>query len=623
MSAPTSQIPGEDLWRFAEGTHDGLAYLLGAHLDESGSCTFRVWAPNAARVHVIGDFNGWDHSSHSLWPSDSGIWSGRIDGVEVGQSYKFAVTDRAGNTVDKADPFAFAAEEPPGTASKIWRLDYRWDDAEWMARRGQVNAHDRPISIYELHLGSWRYEPGGYRAIAHQLADYLDQTGFTHVELMPVMEHPFYGSWGYQTTGYFAATSRYGQPQDLMYLIDHLHQRGYGVLLDWVPSHFPTDAHGLARFDGTHLFEHADPRLGFHPDWQSAIFNYDRHEVRSFLLSSARFWIERYHADGLRVDAVASMLYRDYSRKAGEWIPNDYGGRENLGAISFLQEMNRRIYLHHPDTLTVAEESTAWPGVSKPTDSGGLGFGFKWDMGWMHDTLEYIQHDPVHRRWHHGELTFRLVYAFSENFVLPLSHDEVVHGKGSLLERQPGDRWQKLAGLRALYGYQWASPGKKLLFMGGEFAVPGEWSHEEELPWALLGDHGHGGVQAWVSALNGLYRSQPALYEVDSEPEGFQWIVGDDADNSVLVFARHGSPGSSPVVVAINFTPVPRPGYRFGVPGAGSWVELLNSDDHRFGGSGVINEGTFSAEQIGTHGLEQSIQLTLPPLGVVFLGPAD
>ena len=463
----------------------------------------------------------------------------------------------------------------------------------------------------------------GYRELAPLLVEHCRAHGFSHVELMPVMEHPFYGSWGYQVTGYFAPSGRQGRPDDLRVLIDSLHQAGIGVILDWVPSHFPSDAHGLAYFDGTHLFEHADPRQGFHPDWNSAIFNYGRHEVRAFLISSALYWLEHFHADGLRVDAVASMLYLDYSRAEGEWVPNRYGGRENLEAIEFLRRLNDAITEDYPGVHTIAEESTAWPMVSRPTHVGGLGFTLKWDMGWMHDTLEYIQHDPVHRRWHHGELTFRLVYAFSENFVLPLSHDEVVHGKGSLLERQPGDRWQKLAGLRALYGYQWASPGKKLLFMGGEFAVPGEWSHEEELPWALLGDHGHGGVQAWVSALNGLYRSQPALYEVDSEPEGFQWIVGDDADNSVLVFARHGSPGSSPVVVAINFTPVPRPGYRFGVPGAGSWVELLNSDDHRFGGSGVINEGTFSAEQIGTHGLEQSIQLTLPPLGVVFLGPAD
>ena len=457
---------------------------------------------------------------------------------ESASRYKYRIVTTSGAVLDKSDPFAFATEEPPRTASVITNLDYEWGDGDWMAQRAARNRFDAPISMYEVHLGSWRYEPGGYRALAVQLADYLERTGFTHVELMPVMEHPFYGSWGYQTTGYFAPTARYGTPQDLMFLIDHLHERGFGVVLDWVPSHFPTDAFGLAEFDGTHLYEHADPRLGFHPDWKSAIFNYDRHEVRSFLLSSARFWLERYHADAIRVDAVASMLYRDYSRQAGEWIPNQHGGRENLGAIAFLQEFNRRVYLHHPDTFTVAEESTAWPGVTHPTDGGGLGFGFKWDMGWMNDTLEYFRRDPVHRRWHLGELTFRTVYAFNESFVLPLSHDEVVHGKGSLLSRQPGDRWHQFAGLRLLFGYQYGQPGKKLMFMGSELGMPDEWNHERELPWGLLQYPEHSAILDWVSALNQLYHDEPALHRGDNSADGFRWVVGNDDANSVLAFVR-------------------------------------------------------------------------------------
>jgi 1,4-alpha-glucan branching enzyme len=446
-ASPVPALAADDLWRFGEGTHDGLAYLLGAHPDTDGT-TFRVWAPSARSVSVIGDFDGWSRGGVALNSSPAGIWAGRVDAANVGNRYKYRIVTTSGAVLDKSDPFAFAAEEPPRTASVITTLDYDWGDGDWMAQRAARNRYDAPISTYEMHLGSWRYEPGGYRAIAVQLADYLERTGFTHVELMPVMEHPYYGSWGYQTTGYFAATARYGSPQDLMFLIDHLHQRGFGVVLDWVPSHFPTDAFGLAEFDGTHLYEHADPRLGFHPDWKSAIFNYGRHEVRSFLLSSARFWVERYHADAIRVDAVASMLYRDYSRAAGEWIPNQHGGRENLGAIAFLQEFNRRVYLHHPDTFTVAEESTAWPGVTQPTDGGGLGFGYKWDMGWMNDTLRYCGYDPIHRQYHQNDLTFRMLYAYNENFVLPLSHDEVVHGKGPLWDKMAGDEWQKFAGLR-------------------------------------------------------------------------------------------------------------------------------------------------------------------------------
>ncbi len=631
VAGPPATTPTDaDLWRFGEGTHDDIASFLGAHVSGTGaeaSTLFRVWAPNAVQVSVIGDFNGWDGSRNMLTPSDSGIWSGTVVGVGPGAVYKYRVFHRGGQSVDKADPIGFGTEEPPRTASVVTDLAYEWGDAEWMARRGEQTGHDKPLSIYEVHLGSWRYEPRGYRGLALQLADHLDRTNFTHVELLPVMEHPFYGSWGYQTTGYFAPTARYGSPADFMYLIDLLHQRGYGVILDWVPSHFPNDVHGLAEFDGTHLYEHADPRLGFHPDWKSAIFNYERHEIRSFLLSSARFWLSRYHIDGLRVDAVASMLYRDYSRADGEWLPNEFGGNENLGAITFLQELNRRVYTNHPDTVTIAEESTAWPGVSRPTDGGGLGFGFKWDMGWMNDTLAYIGRDPIHRQFHHNELTFRMHYAFSENYVLPLSHDEVVHGKGSLVQRQPGDRWQQMAGLRLLFGYQYGLPGKKLLFMGAEFGVDSEWSHEHELPWHLLQYGEHEGMLEWVSTLNRLHREEPALHELDCEPAGFEWLVGDDDTNSVVAFARWPSADEPtaterPVVAIYNFTPVPRNDYLLGVPSAGSWEELANSDATGFGGSGVVN-GTLETEPTGTHGQEQSIRLTVPPLGAVFLAPVD
>ncbi len=487
LDPPVPALAADDLWRFGEGTHDGLAYLFGAHPDPDGT-TFRVWAPSARSVSVIGDFNGWSGEGAPARTVAGRYLVGACRrGAGVGNRYKYRIVTTSGAVLDKSDPFAFATEEPPRTASMITHLDYDWGDGDWMAQTAPRAIATTPRSRSTRSTS----DRGATSPVATARSrcsspTHLERTGFTHVELMPVMEHPFYGSWGYQTTGYFAPTARYGTPQDLMFMIDHLHQRGFGVVLDWVPSHFPTDAYGLAEFDGTHLYEHADPRLGFHPDWKSAIFNYDRHEVRSFLLSSARFWLERYHADAIRVDAVASMLYRDYSRQAGEWIPNQHGGRENLGAIAFLQEFNRRVYLHHPDTFTVAEESTAWPGVTHPTDGGGLGFGFKWDMGWMNDTLEYFRRDPVHRRWHLGELTFRTVYAFTESFVLPLSHDEVVHGKGSLLSRQPGDRWQQFAGLRLLFGYQYGQPGKKLMFMGSELGMPEEWNHEQELPWGLL-----------------------------------------------------------------------------------------------------------------------------------------
>jgi 1,4-alpha-glucan branching enzyme len=608
-----------DRWTFNEGTHTSLYEVLGAHSDENGTM-FRVWAPSASRVEVIGDFNSWT-DGWALNGDPSGIWSGRIPKLGQGDIYKYRIVPGDGGIpFDKADPFGFFSEEPPRTASVVWDLSYEWGDDEWMASRAARNSLDAPISIYELHLGSWRYEPGGYRAIGRQLAEYAGELGFTHVELLPVMEHPFYGSWGYQTTGYFAPTARYGTPQDLMYMIDYLHQHDIGVILDWVPSHFPSDAHGLGHFDGTHLYEHADPQLGYHPDWDSLIFNYDRYEVRSFLLSSALFWLDQYHADGIRVDAVASMLYRDYSRKEGEWIPNRFGGRENLGAISLLKLINRAAYARHPDIQMYAEESTAFPMVTAPTEFGGLGFGQKWDMGWMNDTLEYMKRDPVHRSYHHSELSFRMVYAFNENFTLPLSHDEVVHGKGSLLAKQPGDLWQQLAGLRLLYGYQWAQPGKKLLFMGGEFGTYYEWTHEHELAWDLASEQNHAGVQRWVSDLNALLRSNACLHERDADPSGFGWVVGDDAANSVYAFLRYDTEGT-PLLFIGNFTPVPRHDYRLGVPVAGDWEEVLNSDNLRYGGSGVLNQGTITAEEVPAHGYDQSITVTVPPLAAVFIGP--
>ncbi|MEE9413789.1 MAG: 1,4-alpha-glucan branching protein GlgB [Acidimicrobiales bacterium] len=613
-------ITDEDRSKFNSGSHVDLAKVLGAHPQVEG-VWFAVWAPNAERLEVIGDWNGWDGADDTLFPDHSGIWHGLIANAAIGDRYKFRIHGRDAAVYDKADPVAFSAEEAPLTASIVADLSYDWTDQSWMSERAANNALDAPISIYELHLGSWRYEPGGYRALAHQLADYLDNTGFTHVELLPIMEHPYYPSWGYQTLGYFAPTARYGSPQDFKYFVEFMHRRGFGVLLDWVPSHFPEDAHGLAKFDGTHLYEHADPRMGFHPDWKSAIFNYDRHEVRSFLMSSAMFWLDEYHVDGIRVDAVASMLYRDYSRAAGEWIPNEFGGNENLGAVQFLRQLNESVYNRHPDIAMIAEESTAWAGVSRPTNTGGLGFGMKWDMGWMHDTLQYLQRDPVHRSHHHGEITFRMLYAFTENFVLPLSHDEVVHGKGSIVAKMPGERWQQLANLRLLYSYQWAQPGKKLLFMGSEFAVSDEWNHTQELRWDLLEYPEHQGIAQLVGDLNRLLRSEPALHRLDFDPEGFSWIVGDDDANAVLVFERL-APGERPVVVAVNFTPIPRHDYRIGVSASGAWTELLNSDSASYGGSNVGNMGSLAATDDSSHGREHSLTITVPPLGVVFLAPA-
>src|SRR5688572_23383479 len=627
VSERSAALSGHDLYLFREGTHSRLYERLGAH-PLAGGTRFAVWAPNAGSVAVVGDFNGWDPRRHPMRGSDSGIWQVEVPEVKQGSVYKYHIVSRDGSfRVDKADPYAFRSEMPPNTGSMVWQLGYEWHDADWMRLRGRANALDAAWSVYEMHLGSWRRDPSdpkrllSYREIAPQLSAYLKHLGFTHVELMPVMEHPFYGSWGYQCTGYFAPSTRYGTPQDFMYFVDHLHQQGIGVILDWVPSHFPWDEHGLGFFDGSHLYEHSDPRQGHHPDWSSAIFNYGRHEVRAFLASSARFWLDRYHVDGLRVDAVASMLYLDYGRKQGEWIPNRHGGRENLDAIEFLRFLNESVYRDFPDVQTIAEESTAWPQVSRPTYLGGLGFGMKWNMGWMHDTLDYFKNDPVHRKYHHDELTFSLWYAFHENFVLPLSHDEVVHGKGSLIGRMPGDDWQQFANLRLLFAYMWSHPGKKLLFMGGEFGQRREWTHEESLEWHVVEQHAtHAGVQRWVADLNRELRAQPALHQLDFSQEGFQWVRRGDWEQSVLAYLRK-APDNAPLLVVLNFTPVPRHGFRLGVPQGGHWRELLNSDSPHYGGGGQGNFGGVHAEPVPTDGFDHSINLTLPPLGAVFLKP--
>jgi 1,4-alpha-glucan branching enzyme len=623
-------LTAEDFYLFNEGSHYRIYDKMGAHVIESngeqGTC-FGVWAPNAREVYVIGSFNGWDHRSHPMHPlGGSGIWEGFVPSVKKGTLYKFHIlSQHHGHRVDKADPVGLFHEKPPRTASVVWDLAYEWGDQEWLQRRAGRNSLRAPISIYEMHLGSWmrvpeeHNRPLTYRELAPRLADHVERLHFTHVELLPIMEHPFYGSWGYQTTGYFAPTARYGTPQDFMFLVDYLHQHGIGVILDWVPSHFPSDAHGLAYFDGTHLFEHSDTRQGFHPDWKTHIFNYGRNEVRSFLLSSAMFWLDKYHIDGLRVDAVASMLYLDYSRKQGEWIPNKYGGRENLDAIDFLRRFNQEVYKEHPDIQTIAEESTAWPMVSKPTHLGGLGFGMKWDMGWMHDTLAYFSHEPIHRKYHHNQLTFRSLYSFQENFVLPLSHDEVVHGKGSLIGKMPGDEWQKFANLRLLFGYMFAQPGKKLLFMGDEFGQVREWSHDTSLEWHVLQYPVHRGVQNWMEQLNRLYRNEPALHELDCDPAGFEWIDANDHATSVLSLLRKGASTPDVVLVVCNFTPVPRIGYRVGVPSSGFWREILNSDAKEYAGSGMGNMGGCEAKAEPAHGRPYSLSLTLPPLGALFL----
>ena len=624
-----SPLTGDDIYLFNEGSHFRLYEKLGAHpmtADGVDGTFFAVWAPDARKVSVIGDFNGWDKSSHPLQPKGrSGIWEGFISGVGHGNLYKYHIVSRHSKyRVDKADPFARRGEVAPRNGSFVWGLDYPWGDQEWMGSRRRHNALDSPIAVYEVHLGSWRRVPEeedrlmSYRELAPLLAQYCQQMGFTHVELLPIMEHPFYGSWGYQTTGYFAPSSRYGEPQDFMYFIDCLHQHGIGVILDWVPSHFPNDEHGLGFFDGTHLYEHADPRKGFHPDWNSLIFNYGRNEVRSFIISSALFWLDVYHADGLRVDAVASMLYLDYSRKEGEWVPNKYGGRENLEAISLLRRLNEEIYREYPDVHTIAEESTAWPMVSRPTYIGGLGFGLKWDMGWMHDTLQYMSHDPVHRRYHQNDITFRMIYAFHENFILPLSHDEVVHGKGSLLAKMPGDDWQKFANVRLLLGYMYGQSGKKLLFMGGELGQWREWAHDESLEWHLLDYPLHASLQRWAQSLNRLYRSEPALYELDCEASGFEWVDCTDSDSSIISFIRKGRSAGDAVLVVCNFTPVSRSGYRVGVPHGGTWHEVLNSDAEEYGGSGQDNTGGVEAAPMACHGRPFCLTLTLPPLAVLF-----
>ncbi|MDP3880324.1 MAG: 1,4-alpha-glucan branching protein GlgB [Dehalococcoidales bacterium] len=629
VSSGITLISDDDLYLFNEGSHFRLYRKLGAHPETVGGqpgTYFAVWAPDARMVSVIGDFNGWNRESHPLRPrGQSGIWEGFIPGIGKGALYKYHIASRyRGYRVDKADPFAVFDEVAPKTSSIVWDLDYDWGDREWMEKRHSRNRLDGPISIYEVHLGSWKRVPDegyrslSYREMAPQLAEHVQQTGFTHVQLLPVMEHPFFGSWGYQTTGYFAPTSRFGTPQDFMYLVDYLHQHGIGVILDWVPSHFPTDEYGLAFFDGTHLYEHSYPEKGFHPDWKSYIFNYGRPEVQSFLISSAIFWLDKYHADGLRVDAVASMLYLDYSRKAGQWMPNKYGGRENIEAISFLRRFNEEVYKQYPDVQTVAEESTAWPMVSRPTYLGGLGFGLKWDMGWMHDTLQYISRDPIHRKYHQNDLTFRMIYAFHENFVLPLSHDEVVHGKGSLLGKMPGDNWQKFANLRLLLGYMYTQPGKKLLFMGTELGQWSEWNHDGSLDWYLLEYQPHAQVQQWLKTLNQVYRNEPALHEVDFDPAGFEWVDASDALQSIISFIRKGKSTGDILLVIGNFTPMTHFNYRVGVPRGGSWTEILNSDAGEYGGSGQGNPATVEAQEIPTHGRPYSLEITVPPLAVTF-----
>jgi 1,4-alpha-glucan branching enzyme len=625
----TAELTDYDVYLFAEGTYARGYEKLGAHPEERDGrlgTRFAVWAPNARAVSVIGDFNGWEPDRNPLRPvRSSGIWEGFIPDIGPGALYKYAITSQYDDyRVDKADPYGFAAEIRPHTASKVWDLSgYLWRDDEWMAHRGAAQSLNTPMSVYEVHLGSWRRVPEdgnrwlSYRELAPMLADHVHDMGFTHVEFLPISEHPLDASWGYQTVGYFAPTSRFGTPQDFMYLVDHLHQRGIGVLLDWVPAHFPRDPHGLGYFDGTHLYEHEDPRLGEHTDWGTFIFNYGRREVSSFLISNALFWLDRYHIDGLRVDAVASMLYLDYSRKEGEWVPNLYGGRENLEALAFLRKLNEIVYGEFPDVVTIAEESTAWPMVSKPVYLGGLGFGYKWDMGWMHDTLAYTSQDPVHRKYHHNRLTFRGLYAFTENYVLPLSHDEVVHGKGSLIAKMPGDEWQKFANLRLLFGYQWTQPGKKLLFMGGEFGQWQEWNHDTSLDWHLVESPLHRGLQRWVRDLNTAYRGEPALHELDCEPAGFEWVDCCDSEQSVLSFLRKGRAPGEELLVLCNFTPVPRYNYRVGVRQGGRWEEVLNSDAPLYGGSGQGNMGGVLAAPVPSHGRDYALHVTLPPLGMV------
>ncbi|MDO5673818.1 MAG: 1,4-alpha-glucan branching protein GlgB [bacterium] len=622
-----------DTYLISEGTHERVYEKLGAHLVHMhghDGVAFAVWAPNARQVSVIGDFNQWDHQGHAMHPSDSGIWSLFIPGLKEFAVYKYSIITQSGQNLHKADPYGFAMEERPRTGSVVADLSrYEWQDNEWMSRRAQRQGLDAPISIYEVHLGSWRKiadENWGlrylsYRELADQLISYVVEMGYTHIELLPIAEHPYEGSWGYQVLGFFAPTSRFGPPQDFMYFVDQCHAAGLGVILDWVPAHFPKDGAGLNNFDGTQLYAHANPMQGEHQDWGTLIFNYSRNEVRSFLLSNALFWLDKYHIDGLRVDAVASMLYLDYSRQEGQWIPNYYGGRENLAAISFLQKMNEAVHGVFPGILTFAEESTSWPMVSRPTTFGGLGFSCKWNMGWMHDTLGYMRADPIYRRYSHNQMTFGMLYAFHENFILPLSHDEVVHGKGSLLNKMPGDEWQKFANLRAMYGYMWAYAGKKLLFMGGEFAQWKEWSHDAGLDWDALAGERHQGIQRLVRDLNLVYRDQPALHEVDFSWKGFSWIEANDADNSVFSFVRYAKDPEDFLVVVCNFTPVVRHSYHIGVPHAGGYTELINTDLEVYGGSGVANPEHIKVIEQEWHSLPCSLSLTLPPLAALILQP--
>jgi 1,4-alpha-glucan branching enzyme len=625
--AGAGQLLGElDLYLVGEGRHEQVYEKLGAHVTDDG-VAFAVWAPNAAKVSVVGEWNAWDGRANAMEQRGvSGIWETVVAGVPEGALYRYELTTREGHLLLKSDPYAFAAELPPGNASRVFRSRHEWRDHDWLERRREREPLHEPVSIYEVHLGSWRRNADGttlsYTELADQLGVYARDLGFTHVELLPVMEHPYSGSWGYQVTGYFAPTARFGDPDEFRAFVDRLHEHGLGVILDWVPAHFPRDEWALARFDGTALYEHADPRRGEHPDWGTLVFNFGRNEVRNFLLSNALYWLREHHADGLRVDAVASMLYLDYSRKEGEWVPNQFGGNEDLEAVEFVKQLNQVVYGREPGIISAAEESTAWPGVSSPVYLGGLGFGFKWNMGWMHDTLDYFSHDPVHRSFHHHQLTFSLVYAFSENFVLPLSHDEVVHGKGSLVDKMPGDRWQKLANLRALYAYMWAHPGKKLLFMGGELAQWREWDAEGSLDWHLLEERDHQGVQTLVRDLNRLYRETPSLWENDNDPAGFRWLEPNDAARNVLAFTRVGTSDSGrPLVCVLNLSPVPQYGYRVGMPVRGRWREALNTDSPFYGGSGVGNLGAIEADATPWHDQSFSAEVTLPPLAAVWFVP--
>lgn len=623
-----SRFTDFDIALFKSGKHYKLYEKLGSHVVTYKNVVgtyFAVWAPNAQYVSVIGNFNGWSRGSTPLYIrwDGSGIWEGFVPNVGNGETYKYYIRSSSGEDLEKSDPFALRWEIPPLTASIVADTYYEWKDTEWMRNRYGHNALNRPYSVYEIHFGSWARnlespdEFYTYSEMADKLVPYVQEMGFTHVEFMPLAEHPYYPSWGYQISGYYAASSRYGTPQELMYLVERLHQAGIGVIMDWVPSHFPGDIHALYRFDGTHLYEHADPRKGFHPDWKSYIFNYGRNEVRAFLISNAIFWLERFHIDGLRVDAVASMLYLDYSRNYGEWEQNQYGGNENLEAISFLKEFNEAVYIHFPDVQTIAEESTSFSGVSRPVYVGGLGFGMKWMMGWMHDTLDYFENDPVHRKFHHDRITFSLIYAFTENFMLPFSHDEVVYGKGSMLKKMPGDDWQKFANLRLMYGYMFTHPGTKLLFMGAEFGQTEEWNFAQSLDWHLLEHESHQGIKSAVKDLNQLYRSEVALYEKGFDATGFEWLDGGNANDSILAYVRKGHDRENDLVVVLNMTPVVRQGFRVGVPAAGTWQEIFNSDAKKYWGSGVVNEGPLTSGNTFWHGKDNSIQITISPLSAM------